>query len=38
LREENRIEGVHQHAAKDSIQTKKKGKLEKIKQLGVSGF
>jgi hypothetical protein len=38
LREENRFEGVHQHTAEDSIQTKKKGKLRKIEQLGVSGF
>jgi hypothetical protein len=38
LREEKRFEGVHQHAAEDSIQTKKEGNLEKIEQLGASGF
>jgi hypothetical protein len=38
LREQNRFEGVHQHAAKGSIQAKKEGKLEKLEQFGVSGF
>jgi hypothetical protein len=38
LREENILEGVYQHAAEDSIQTKKEGKLENIEQLGASEF
>jgi hypothetical protein len=38
LREENRFEGVHQHAAEENILTKKEWKLEKTEQLGDSGF